>query len=443
MEYVELTKEDIGGYKSIRGYVQKHNINHIFKNSHKGVLIDTSVPNNASKVFVRKEDRDTIKNKYDVKAYPSIYLEDHEKFRDEEGNILEIKISGERTPEGIYFKVTDVERAFKISRIHSVMTNKTSTFVRGVDFDNINIIDDGLTAIMNHVSGQIESNRIKSTAHLTYRGLLKLLFTVRNNKATHFINYSIKLLFIHQFGDEVQKNKLISDMKYIPYESIQSLFNANANTTPCIYLSSFGRVSDLRTTMNIPDIYNDNDVVYKFGRTKDITQRKDGHKTEYKELIEEAGVTLKLVKYSFIDPLYTAQAETELKDNLSGYLFPYKSHKEIVIIPNIALKTINSTFSNISKKYSGHLTEMKQQIEELNNEVNRLQIINDNITSRHEEEIKNIKIIHDKEIQLLEKEINNMKDCNKLQIENYKLQIENYKLQNETLKNTIINNERE
>jgi hypothetical protein len=53
---------------------------------------------------------------------------------------------------------------------------------------------------------------------------------------------------------------------------------------PCVYLTHLGKVKDLRKLMNLDDKYNDNDCIYKFGLTKDLEDRKNGHKSEYKEL---------------------------------------------------------------------------------------------------------------------------------------------------------------
>jgi hypothetical protein len=41
-----------------------------------------------------------------------------------------------------------------------------------------------------------------------------------------------------------------------------------------------------------------------------LNQRKNGHKSEYKEL--ENLIDMKLVYYTYIDPLYITEAETEI-----------------------------------------------------------------------------------------------------------------------------------
>lgn len=50
-----------------------------------------------------------------------INLEDHEKFKDENGNIIEIETRGERKYEKIFFKVKDAAVGFQIDRLQDVI----------------------------------------------------------------------------------------------------------------------------------------------------------------------------------------------------------------------------------------------------------------------------------------------------------------------------------
>ena len=43
-------------------------------------------------------------------------------------------------------------------------------------------------------------------------------------------------------------------------------------------------VKTLRNKMNISNEYNDDDFVYKFGLTNSFEKRKNGHKSEYKDI---------------------------------------------------------------------------------------------------------------------------------------------------------------
>lgn len=130
------------------------------------------------------------------------------------------------------------------------------------------------------------------------------------------------------------------------YETIQELFSINAITLPCVYLTAFNTVKELRNIMNIDSKYFDDSVVYKFGLTKSFESRKNGHKSEYKKL--EKFIDMKLVYFTYIDPLYISQAELEIKNLLNDYkLYPeWDNHEELIIIPNNLLKIIKTIYEN-------------------------------------------------------------------------------------------------
>ena len=105
--------------------------------------------------------------------------------------------------------------------------------------------------------------------------MLRVLFVSRNNKTTSFIKWATEKLFTIQMGIIEQKNKLVSHINGVSYETIQELFSINARTLPCVYLTAFNTVKELRTIMNIDNKFQDDSVVYKFGLTKSFESRKN------------------------------------------------------------------------------------------------------------------------------------------------------------------------
>jgi len=104
--------------------------------------------------------------------------------------------------------------------------------------------------------------------------MLRVLFVSRNNTTSNFIKWAIEKLFIIHMGSVEQKNKLVSTIKGVSYETIQELFSINARSLPCVYLTAFNTVKELRNVMNIDNKYSDDSVVYKFGLTKSFTPMK-------------------------------------------------------------------------------------------------------------------------------------------------------------------------
>ena len=68
------------------------------------------------------------------KAPDIIELDDDEKFHDDEGNVLEIETRGERTYDGIYFRVKDVSSGFGIESLKTTLLKQDSGYKRKVDY---------------------------------------------------------------------------------------------------------------------------------------------------------------------------------------------------------------------------------------------------------------------------------------------------------------------
>ena len=287
-----------------------------------------------------------------------IHLKEHEKFKDETGNTLEIETRGERKVDGIYFKVKDVMTGFKMENIITTIIDKVkSGYIEGIHYKYFNC--------KKTENSQNKTNKaIKKNLYLTYEGMLRVLFASHSPNVKPFIKWATESLFAIQLGQIEDKDKLVSQIKGVSYETIQELFSINARSIPCVYLTAFNTVDKLRDVMKIDDSYKDDDVVYKFGLTKSFEKRKNGHRNEYKKL--ENLIDMKLVYYSYIDPLYISEAESEIKTLLCDHKIEWDDHDELVIIPNKLLKYIKTFYQNIGMKYSGHTQEFNKKIEELN-----------------------------------------------------------------------------
>jgi hypothetical protein len=304
---------------------------------------------------------ETITDENGIEKAPEIiYLNDNEKFKDENGNILAIETRGERKVDNIYFKVKDVENAFGITQLYATFIEKTSSYQKNIDYKHF------ICKKNNNLNKIPDRETIKKTLFLTYSGILRVLFTTRNNKTAPFIKWAVETLFTIQMGTPENKNSLISKIKGVSYNTIQELFNVNARKIPCVYLTVFNNVKTLRTKMNIPEQYNDDDYVYKFGLTHSFEQRKNGHKSEYKDI--EDCIEMKLVQFAYIDPLFLTDAEIYIKNLFKENIIEYKKHTEIVILSKKEFPHIKNSFELIARKYSGHNEELLQEIQQLKNE---------------------------------------------------------------------------
>ena len=304
------------------------------------------------------------------KAPKIIYLTDNEKFQDNEGNVLEIETRGERNVNNCFFKVKDVSKAFDILYLNDSLLDKNGNYQYLVDYKYF-ICEKKINSRNKTTKKTNYKTTTKKELFLTYEGMTRVLYLSRNNKTKKFVSWAKTTLFTAQMGTTEQKNKLVSQIKGVSYESIQELFSINAREMPCVYLTAFNTVSILRDTMNIDNSYTDDSIVYKFGLTKSFEQRKNGHKSEYKSI--DKLIDKKLVYFTYIDPLYISEAETEIKNMLNDYKISWELHDELVVIPNNMLKFVKTIYENIGMKYSGHTSEFNKKINELKLEITQLQ----------------------------------------------------------------------
>jgi hypothetical protein len=297
-----------------------------------------------------------------TKAPNIIYLKDSEKFKDDDGNVIEIETRGERDVDTAYFKVKDVMEGFNMENLENNIQKEHTRYEYEKDYKYF-WCEKKYDVLIKANKKSDTKPTIKKELFLTYRGMLRCLFVSRNNKTDNFINWATKTLFVAQLGTTEQKDELVSKIKGVSYSAIQELFSINARDLPCVYLSAFNTVRVLRKEMNIDMKYKDDDIVYKFGLTKSFEVRKNGHKSEYKKI--DNLIDMKLVQYTYIDPLYITEAENDIKNMLEEYKLNWKNHDELVIIPNNMLKFVNTLYTNIGMRYSGHTQEFMKKINDL------------------------------------------------------------------------------
>jgi len=254
------------------------------------------------KILLLKSFVDTIKeisnpiivdDKYEV-APDIINLENHEKFKDNDGNIIEIETRGDRKVNSIYFKVKDVMIGFEMENLQIVLLNNNRDgYCENIHYKFFNC------------KNKIKDLKItiKKELYLTYEGMLRVLFASHNKKVKQFISWATETLFTVQLGEQEDKQLLSSTLLGVNVKNIRSVFSANSEKTPCVYLFVIGQANELIKTKK----YNENDYIFKFGYTNDLSRRTNEHYKTYKN---EFNKEIELVLFSIIDPQYISEAET-------------------------------------------------------------------------------------------------------------------------------------
>jgi hypothetical protein len=148
-------------------------------------------------------------------APPLLELTDEEKFKDINGNIIDIETRGEKHRNKIYFKVKDVSVAFGMDGLNTILLHKDRGYVYNDDYKRFNreirLIND---------QHKTTNKKKKCRLYLTYHGLLRVLFVSYNKNAEPMSPFDFSIIL----------SRIISNIGVVVYFNIC-----------CFIISSVGR----------------------------------------------------------------------------------------------------------------------------------------------------------------------------------------------------------
>jgi hypothetical protein len=363
-----------------RELIKKHSLkksDYTFFRLTKGEMINTDGSSKRTdKLYIRKK---WFNNKEPEiqKAPEIIHLEDTEKFKDDKGNIIEIETRGNRNADECYFKVKDVSEGFKIPGLLVALLKKDSKYREEIHYTyfsceckNTNAVNKNTNAV-NKNTNAVNKKANKKVMFLTYLGLLRVLFTTRNNKTEPFVKWASQTLFAAQMGTIEQKQEVAAQIIGTTYEVIKTVFSKTSFALPVVYLVKIGLAKDIKKVLDINNTILKGAYVYKFGFTNDVKRRMYEHDRDYTKL---TGQQPELIYYQYIDPQYLSDAETDLKNFFNDFNFSVDNdkHKELVLLTNKKLKNIKKQYDLLGKSYRGNLSEMICKLKECENEIELL-----------------------------------------------------------------------
>jgi len=311
----------------------------------------------------------------EIEVAPALLvLDDADKFKDTEGKILNIETRGEKDRNNIFFKVKDVSTAFNMPNLDIVLNNKDNCYNRNIHYKTFYTTTPNIG----------ESSAYKKCLYLTYKGLLKVLFTSRTGNAEKFQDWAEEKLFTCQMGSTEEKEVLVSEVMNMDVANVRAMFNKYASTFPCIYLLSLGLVKDLKQTFNIGDDVDGSLMVYKFGRTEDFERRLFELQKQYGKM---RNVCINVVFFHTIDIKYLSEAETSVNQfctNFSKRLL-VENYKELVIFNSTELREVKNQYKMLGDLYMGATAGLQKQIGDLKHE-------NEVLVSKHNAEICLLKL---------------------------------------------------
>ena len=173
-------------------------------------------------------------------------------------------------------------------------------------------------------------------------------------------------IFTMHLGTKEQKINTYSKSLGVFVDSVKSLFNSSILNFNCVYLCAIGYVKDLRKSMNIPDEYNDYDIVMKYGRTNNSN---------------------------------TSSAETNVKKYFKSLKlsFEYEEQEEIMICDQKMLnddikQKYDTKIKFLKLKYKKELVVKDSELSNLKHTVKSLKQKIESLEVKHENELLKLKL---------------------------------------------------
>ncbi len=369
----------------------------------------------------------------ELDAPPLLSLEESEKFKDENGNVLEVEVRGERNKNKIFFRVQDVMTAFKMPSLDKNLLDATSNYERDLHYKTFNRLEYGIRTQSNKPSTYTEmvSNMTKKSLYLTYKGLLRVLFTSRVGIAEKFQDWAEDILFTVQMGDLDEKEQLGTSILNVHIDNYRAVFSKYSQHFPCIYLISLGKVAELRAELGISPDVDDTLNVYKYGHTIDMERRLGEHKRDYGKY---KSATIDLELFNYIDPKYTSQAEGNIRELFDsfGKSLAVDGRNELIALNPKEFYRVKKEYTRTGKEYAGasevlqtEILELKKEILELKHEIQRLSTLVETTKTISQLEIDKYKTLAETNAMISE----NIKTISQLELDKFKLKEDNYELQ--------------
>lgn len=243
-------------------------------------------------------------------------------FSDDEGNIYPIEVRGQRNYKDCYFLAKDIAECFGIKNLEMDLVRPTNNhYQEGIHYRRF---------WRTNLDTTTKTSSRKKRLFLTYKGLLNLIFRSTSKKADRFADWVCEIVFTVHMGTAKQKLDLTSELIGIPQENVKQYFDACVANVSGLYLISLGTVGQLRKIFGIPDDYQDDMIVYKYGRSDNIATRYQQHVKSYAKL---RVYDIRLVYYCPVDTAMASKAEADLRDRFEEYGMKLDSaeHTEIAI----------------------------------------------------------------------------------------------------------------
>jgi hypothetical protein len=280
-------------------------------------------------------------------APPLLELEEHEKFRDEDGNVYEVEVRGVREEDKIYFRGRDIEKLFEMERLIDIVKQE-NTYTLVQDYEMFLLVQNTYSLCF----GSVEIKSVKRT-FFTYNGLLKVIFRSNSGTAYRFRKWATKIVYTAHLGTEEQRFEQALDIAGVNASLVKQVFDTCVTKVPCVYLFYVGRVSKM--LKHYPELKQyRSGILYKYGMTISLHRRLVEHIKDYGSLKES---DLKLSQWSPINEKCISKAEMALSRYFNDRKVPFQGHEEVIILSRTDMVDVKAKYMEIYNSF-GIVTEM-------------------------------------------------------------------------------------
>jgi len=368
------------GVRSVKGIVTKHNIpddqHFVVKYIKKTDSYEESnLTYSRSKILIKKDWFDQFIETPEAAnpgeprdAPPILELTDEEKFTDDDGNVYEVEVRGERHEDKIRFKGEDVARVFEMENLRQNVQLSHTEYNEGEDYEILHVLDDRM-----YIHLRVESRGHKKRLYFTYQGLIKVITKSRSGTAHHFMNWMKRILFKAHLGTDEDKAVLAYELAATNPDVIKAILSKCMSKMSCVYLFNVGKITELRKYEDQLKPFRKG-CLYKIGRTDDLFRRTGEHCGTYGKM---TGNDLKLQCFSPVDHRDEVSAEGEIRRFFSetgpyGRSMFCKLGKfdELIVLDKSEVSEAKKFYSQMYTKYGSYIQKYLQENQELRININ-------------------------------------------------------------------------
>lgn len=163
----------------IENNIESKEVDNINIENNDNIITNTMIESNiiveskTDNIFEVKEQED---NEQPIIAPDILHLEEHEMFKDNDGNIYDIEIRGIRQYDKCYFRLTDVSKSFNMPFLLKNLTDKRySVYKYGIHYVKLQL---------NNIRFK---NGRKTDTFLTYEGFSKIIYSTTKKHNNHYV----------------------------------------------------------------------------------------------------------------------------------------------------------------------------------------------------------------------------------------------------------------